>query len=201
MTLTACSACAARLLLNGIAAAIQPASASGVPIVSSSGDSFTPSFSGDGRFVVFVSQANNLVTNDNLAPYLDIFVRDLVNNRTALVSVNSSGVGGGDENSNFPTISSNGQFIAFESAASNLAGADTNGATDVFVRDVQTGTTTRVSADFFGREANGVSGIGSISADGRYVAFHSAASNLVAGDANGTFDIYVRAVVTPPARH
>jgi hypothetical protein len=85
--------------------------------------------------------------------------------------------------------------------ATDLVPGDTNSALDVFVRERQAGTTTRVSADFFGREANGVSGIGSISADGGYVAFHSAASNLVAGDSNGTFDVYVRAVVTPPARH
>src|SRR5207247_5299142 len=118
---------------------IQSVSTPGLPVVSGGGNSFTPSFSGDGRFVVFVSQANNLVTNDNLPPYLDVFVRDLANNRTTLVSVNSSGVGGGDGNSNFPIASSNGQFVAFESAASNLAGTDTNGASDVFARDLLAG--------------------------------------------------------------
>src|SRR5437016_8436639 len=70
---------------------IQPVSVPGLPVVSGGGNSFMPSFSGNGRFVVFVSQANNLVTNDNLAPCLDVFVRDLVNRRTFLVSVNSSG--------------------------------------------------------------------------------------------------------------
>src|ERR1043166_7404933 len=172
---------------------IQPISVPGLPVISGAGHSFTPSFSGDGQFVVFVSQANNLVTNDNLAPYLDVLVRDLINHRTALVSVNSSGIGGGNGNANFPTISSNGQLIAFESVASNLAGVDTNGAIDVFVRDMQAGTTTLVSVSTNGAASgNGPSSNPTITPDGRYVFFESAASDLVADDTNGVADIFVR---------
>jgi len=157
------------------------------------------SISADGRYVAFCSYASDLVANDGNG-IADVFVRDRQAGTTSRVSVDTAG-GDPDGFSCCPSISADGRNVAFQSLATDLVPGDTNSALDVFVRDVQTGTTTRVSADFFGREANGVSGIGSISADGRYVAFHSAASNLVAGDANGTFDIYVRAVVTPPARH
>jgi Tol biopolymer transport system component len=188
--------CVLALLAARIEAAPTPpqsASAPGLPVVSGAGGSFTPTFSGDGRFVVFVSQANNLVTNDNLARYLDVFVRDLALHRTLLVSVNSSGIGGGDGNSNLPTISSNGQFIAFESAASNLAGTDTNGAMDVFVRDMSAGTTRLVSVSTNGvSSGNGPSSSALITSDGRWVVFESSASDLVANDTNGVSDIFVR---------
>jgi Tol biopolymer transport system component len=155
------------------------------------------SISGDGRYVAFCSYASDLVLGDGNA-ISDVFVRDQLTGTTTRVSVDTTGgdpdVGG----SCCPSISADGRHVAFQSLATDLVPDDTNSALDVFVRDVQAATTTRVSADFLGREANGVSGIGSISADGRYVAFHSNASNLVAGDGNGTFDIYVRRVVTPP---
>src|SRR5207249_5483843 len=172
-------------VLCALAAAAVPAGAQTSAIVSGSarpsatggGGSYQPVLSPDGRFVAFVSQANNLVTNDNLAPYLDVFVRDLANNRTTLVSVNSSGIGGGDGNSNFPTISSNGQFIAFESAASNLAGADTNGASDVFARDLLAATTTLISVSTNGlNSGNGPSSSAAMTPDGRWIVFQSAAS-------------------------
>src|SRR5437762_2413213 len=73
-----------------------------------SGGSYAPLFSQNGRFVVFVSCAPNLVTNDDLAPFLDVFARDLNSSSTTLISVNSSGVGGGNADANFPSISSNG---------------------------------------------------------------------------------------------
>src|SRR5205823_2742924 len=104
--------------------------------LSAAGGSFMPSCSDDGRFVVFVSFARNLVTNDDSAPFLDVFVRDLANAKTMLINVNTSGIGGGNDNSGSPAISSNGQFIAFQSAASNLVSNDTNGLTDVFLRDL-----------------------------------------------------------------
>src|SRR5689334_23239992 len=183
------SLCAGILPLNAGAAPIQSVSVPGLPVLSGAGNSFTPSFSADGRFVVFVSQANNLVTNDNLAPYLDVFIRDLGKHRTALVSVNSSGIGGGDGNSNFPTLSSNGQFVAFESVAANLAGMDTNGTTDVFLRDTLQGTTRLMSVSTDGaRSANGPSSNPTITPDGRWLVFESAASDLVANDTNGVTD-------------
>ncbi len=98
---------------------------------------------------------------------------------TELVSVSSTG-----EQANiyslYPSISADGRFVAFVSGASDLVAGDTNGAWDIFVRDRQRGTTRRVSVSSAGRQAKGYSGAPSISADGRFVAFASSASNLVA---------------------
>jgi hypothetical protein len=180
-------------LFGATAAPTRPVSVPGLAVVSGAGNSFTPLFSGNGQFVVFVSQANNLVTNDDLAPYLDVFVRDLLSHRTTLVSVNSSGIGGGDGNSNFPTISSNGQFVVFESIADNLAGQDTNRVNDLFVRDVLAGTTALVSISTNRvSSGNGASSNPAITPDGRWVVFESAASDLVPDDTNGVADIFVR---------
>jgi Tol biopolymer transport system component len=141
------------------------------------------------------SNASNLVAHDtNNLP--DIFVRDLRTGRTTRVSVNSrGGQAAGDRTgngSNAPSISANGRFIAFHSAASNLVRGDKNRVFDIFVRDRKTGKTRRVSVSSRGRQANAESfGPPSISPDGRYVAFGSLASNLVAGDANDTTDVFV----------
>src|SRR5207247_11010915 len=92
--------------------------------------------------------------------------------------------------------SADGRFVAFDSAATNLVAGDTNGTADVFVHDRQTGTTERVSvASGGGTQGNGKSGgffaFPALSADGRFVAFQSDATNLVAGDTNGTTDVFV----------
>ena len=106
------------------------------------------------------------------------------------VSVGPNGVEGNND-SLFPAISAHGRFVAFESDAANLEPNDTNGVSDVFVRDRQTGRTTRVSVGAGGAQGNRYSGVGGISADGRYVAFRSYASNLVADDTNGEQDVFV----------
>ncbi len=149
----------------------------------------------DGRYVVFQSYSSNLVSGDtNNAS--DIFVRDLVNGTTTLVSVNSAGTGPGNGNSINPDITPDGRYVVFESNASNLVSGDTNGATDVFVRDLLTGKTTLVSVNQAGTASgNGTSQHPSISANGRYVAFDSSASNLVSGDTNGATDVFVRDLV------
>jgi Tol biopolymer transport system component len=98
----------------------------------------------------------------------------------------------GDGDSNNPSISTDGRYVTFYSAAANLVAGDTNGMFDIFMRDRQTGTTTLVSRDSTGVEGDGDSQYPSISADGRYVAFQSYATNLVAGDTNGKTDIFVR---------
>jgi Tol biopolymer transport system component len=157
------------------------------------------SISGDGRFVAFLSAANNIVVADNNAA-VDVFVRDRTNGLTERVSVST---GGGEGNSasgsldpNFdsvtPSISAAGRFVAFESSASNLVAGDTNGTRDVFVRDRTNGTTERVSVATGGAQGNSFSGDPAISADGRFVAFASAATNLVNDDTNNTADIFVR---------
>jgi Tol biopolymer transport system component len=110
---------------------------------------------------------------------------------TTRVSVATGGAQGNDR-SFVPTISGDGRNASFYSDASNLVAGDTNGARDVFVHDRQSGETTRVSVDTAGAEANGDSFAPAISADGRFVAFSSSASNLVAGDSNGANDIFVR---------
>jgi Tol biopolymer transport system component len=89
--------------------------------------SYAPKFSADGRYVVFVSHANNLVTNDDRRPFLDVFRRDLILGETVLVSVNASSRGGGDEDSSYPDISADGRYVTFVSAAGNLVSNDTNG--------------------------------------------------------------------------
>ena len=153
------------------------------------GDSFNPSISSDGRYVTFESDASNLVSGDgNSVP--DIFVHDRDTNIITLVSVATGGALG--NNSSYgPSISSDGRFVAFQSVASNLVSGDTNGVLDIFVHDRTTGATTRVSVDTSGTQGNGDSFNPSISPNGYYVAFDSAASNLMSGDTNGVLDIFV----------
>ncbi|MFQ5488895.1 MAG: TolB family protein, partial [Gammaproteobacteria bacterium] len=92
---------------------------------------------------------------------------------------------------NWNSLSDDGRFAVFSSAAANLVAGDSNGVADVFVRDRQTGTTSRVSMASNGSEADGPSGAAVISGNGRYVAFESQAGNLVAGDSNGVSDIFI----------
>ena len=150
----------------------------------------TPSISADGRFVAFASNSSNLVpgdTNNNN----DIFVRDTLTNTTTLVSFDSAG-NQGNTDSDSPSISADGRFVAFASNSSNLVPGDTNNNNDIFVRDRLTNTTTLVSLDSAGNQANTYSNSPSISADGRFVAFASNSSNLVPGDTNNTYDMFVR---------
>jgi Tol biopolymer transport system component len=154
------------------------------------GYSTAPMISADGRYVAFQSIASTLIHNDTNHVH-DIFVRDLWTNTTERVSVDSAG-GEGNSYSELPSISADGRFVAFRSDASNLVGGDTNARRDIFVRDRMTGTTERVSVDSNGMQANDQSDFGAISADGRYVAFESFATNLVVGDTNAKEDVFVR---------
>jgi archaellum component FlaF (FlaF/FlaG flagellin family) len=159
------------------------------------GNSGLPSISGDGRFVVFISGAANLVPGDTNNTQ-DIFVRDLSTNTTTRVSVDSAG-NQGNGISEFPSISANGRFVAFSSDATNLVPGDTNASSDIFVRDLLTNTTTRVSVDSAGNQGNGISRTApSISADGRFVVFNSTSTNLVPGDTNASGDVFVRDLST-----
>ncbi len=152
------------------------------------GSSYASSISGDGRMVAFVSQANNLVRRDtNRRP--DIFVYNRSTRKTIRVSIASDGTQANGESA-APMISADGGFVTFHSTASNLVPDDENGRSDIFVHDLSSGETTRVSRGMANTEANGDSFIPAISADGRYVAFQSMASNLVPGDTNGTPDAY-----------
>ncbi|WP_157640283.1 choice-of-anchor Q domain-containing protein [Lamprocystis purpurea] len=145
--------------------------------------------SADGRFVVFTSAASNLVSGDTNAAD-DIFVHDRETATTERVSLDSNGVQANDWSWS-PAISSDGRFVAFASIADNLASNDTNRATDAFVHDRNTGATERVSLESNGVQANDSSRSPAISSDGRFVAFTSAASNLVSGDTNAADDVFV----------
>jgi Tol biopolymer transport system component len=148
-----------------------------------------PRVSGDGRFVVFSSDATNLVPDDtNKAK--DVFVRDLVSGETTRVSISSSGAQL-DGASDMPTISDDGSTVAFRSSATDATEGDSNEYADIFVREVGSGSTTLASAPADG-EANGPSRRPFLSGDGRFLAFASAATNLVADDSNGVFDVFVR---------
>ena len=153
------------------------------------GDSVLPSLSADGRFVAFVSEADNLVSEDTNG-HRDVFVTDRISGEITLVSSASDGALGNDDSSN-PSLSGDGRYITFESAATNLVSGDTNSALDVFVHDRQTSTTERISVASDGAQSNDLSEFSVISADGRFVAFISTATNLVSGDTNGYADIFV----------
>jgi hypothetical protein len=165
------------------------------------GPSYQSAISANGRYVTFYSDATNLVSGDGNG-FGDIFVRDRDTDAddtfdepgavsTTRVSVSSGGVEGNGDSAD-ATISSDGHYVAFDSEATNLVSPDANGAGDVFVRNCWTGTTIRVSVSSGGVEGNGGSYDTSISATGRYVAFLSAATNLVSGDGNGSWDVFVR---------
>jgi Tol biopolymer transport system component len=191
------SALAQSLQLVSVADSSQTVSAGG------GGDSWGPTLSRDGRYVLFSSTANNLVlaTNNNPIPLnlpavLNVFLRDRTNRTTTLVSADLSGVAGGNDDSIGMDVSTNGRYALFESAASNLIQGDTNVATDVFVRDVVSGSIVLVSVNTNGVAGNGPSAGSAMTPDGRFVAFVSSASDLVPGDTNGIPDVFVRDLQT-----
>jgi len=153
---------------------------------------YISSISADGRYVAFESMASNLVEGDTNG-MRDIFVHDCQTSQTTRVSVSSTGRQG-DGRSYSPDISADGRYVTFYSGASNLVEADTNGASDIFVHDCQTGRTSRVNVSSTGQQANNSSGDSNISANGQYVAFGSNADNLVEGDTNEYGDIFVQAI-------
>ncbi|MEP0916501.1 DUF4347 domain-containing protein [Leptolyngbya sp. DQ-M1] len=152
-----------------------------------------PVISGDGNIVAFVSLANNLNTEDNNA-LSDGFVIPVTSGNATLISRRddnpdlASRTGSGSSTIAPHSLSADGRYIVFTSAAPEIVDGDTNGVSDVFLRDRQTGTTTLISKA--ATIANGASGNAMISSDGRYVVFTSAASNLVGSDNNNAVDIF-----------
>lgn len=147
--------------------------------------------SASGRYVAFYSSASNLVPGDSNTE-CDVFRRDRTAGKTERVSVASDGSQALLWGSALPSISATGRYVAFVSAAPNLVPGDTNLSDDIFVHDTKNRATTRVSVASDGTQANSRSGTPSISANGRYVAFHSQADNLVENDANGfPLDVFV----------
>ena len=153
-------------------------------------NSANSSVSADGRYVAFESIADNLVAGDtNMAQ--DVFVRDRQTGRTTLVSMAASGKVSANSDSEAPSISADGRYVAFDSLATNLVSPATTGS-QVFVRDLQTGTTTLVSRNNLGVQGNAGSGLPAISADGSTVAFASSATNLSGLNTTpGRSEIYV----------
>lgn len=150
--------------------------------------------SGNGRFIAFSSVADNLVPND-LNARRDVFVRDRGTDvdppDTRRASISSTQVEGNNV-SDWPSISDDGRYVAFQSTANNLVAGDTNNQSDVFVRDFLLAVTDRASVSTIGVQASGASNKPSIAADGRAVAFSSTAANLVPLDWNGFRDIFIR---------
>ncbi len=158
--------------------------------VLSTGDSSAASLSGDGQMVSFTSYSTALVSGDtNSVP--DIFVRYLGTSTTLRVSVATGGAQANDSSMQ-SRLARAGGYVCFSSYATNLVSGDSNATLDVFVRDLSAGVTERVSVSSSGEQANSSSWGCAISSDGRYVAFHSSATNLVAGDSNAKQDIFVR---------
>jgi Tol biopolymer transport system component len=153
-------------------------------------DSMASHLAPAGMLVAFTSRASNLARGDSNRAS-DIFVRDTAAGRTERISVSSTG-GQANADSNYAAGFAGRRYIAFRSSASNLARGDTNKVQDVFVHDRMTRVTRRVSVGPAGTQANAGSSSARLSADGRFVAFASFASNLVRGDTNATSDIFVR---------
>jgi Tol biopolymer transport system component len=159
------------------------------------GESADPSITDDGRYVAFASTATNLSVKGDHNDALDVFVYDRKTRKTNRVSVNSAGKEGNSQSAD-PAISASGRYVAFTSSARNLVDNDRNGNADVFVYDRKTQKTTRVSVASSGQQADDRSYAPAISSTGRYVAFISDATNLVADDTNATNDVFVHDMET-----
>jgi len=154
------------------------------------GPSRHPAISADGNLVAFLSEADNLVDDDTNGVD-DIFVHSRKTGKTWRVSVSDEGFEGNGD-CTFPALSGDGAWVAFESLANNLVANDTNGSRDVFLRPVARSGMARVSVSTAGTQGNADSFAPSLSPDGRYVAFDSDATNLVANDTNDSFDVFIR---------
>lgn len=160
---------------------------------------YTNAVSSDGQRIAFASRANNLVTTDDNGNF-DVFVREVQQSRTVLISRDETGRSG-NSNSLHPTISAgDGRYVAFHSGASNLVSGDSNGTDDVFVYDMIVSQLRRISVGENGREANAGSYRTSISADGSTVSFSSDATNLAPRDTNAKTDVFLFRTVTRSRR-
>lgn len=143
----------------------------------------------DGKWVLFSSTASNLVSGDTNG-VRDVFLQNTESGEIRRISVSASGAEA-NGSSNSVAISNNGRFVAFNSAATNLTGTDTNGFTDVFLLDLQTNQLSMITRSSSGGQTNGNSIVNSISDDGRYVVYSSTATNIAAGDTNGESDVFI----------
>ena len=162
--------------------------------VASTGSSFAPTLSADGRFVAFVSTGTDLVAGDTNG-VIDVFVRDMTNGTTTAASTDANGafVVGATSLANFPgarALSDDGRYVAFSSTAPLVPGA--NGVAQVYVKDLSSGAVVRASVDATGNAGNGASGQATISGDGNVVAFQSTSTSLSSVSTGGQLEIYSR---------
>ncbi len=157
-------------------------------------DTSDVSLSGDGRTVAFATRSTNLAPNDTNGSS-DVFVRDLTTGTLTRASTAADG-SQADAGSVLASMSVDGRHVAFQSDATNLVAGDTDGVTDVYVKNLTTGAITRASTAADGSQGNGVSTGASLSRDGNLVAFVSRADNLVAGDTNLSADVFVKNLTT-----
>jgi hypothetical protein len=196
---------ASSLAFSGIAGAFDAAathprttresvSSTGAPAV---GPVQSGTLSANGRFVVFSSSATNLTG----ASGMQVYRHDRTTGATTLVTVSKTGTAS-TVGAIAAAISADGRFVAFASPGSDFVDGDTNGAMDIFLRDMNNGTTAMVSASQTGAPAdlgaivNNVAGKREISDDGRYVAFTSSATNLLPTSNNGKAQVYVKDMAT-----
>jgi Tol biopolymer transport system component len=158
--------------------------------VEGNANSLAGQISADGRWVTFSSGATNLAGGWS-GNHFQAFLRDRQNGTAEIVSKSSGGVLA-DDTSLSGDVSADGRYVAFESEATNLVPGDTNGVRDIFLRDRQTGTTERASVATGGGQADGFSAGPALTPDGRYLAFWSQGTNLVAGDTNAFSDVFLR---------
>ncbi len=165
--------------------------------VAANGNSLFGSISHDGRYIVFYSEATNLLdlggSDDNGVG--DVFLRDMATGALSRVSLTDNELQT-NAYSTDPVVSDNGRYVVFTSSASNLIAGPSSGHTQIFIRDTVAGTTRIVSAPTGAIQGDGDSSNADISADGRYVVFESTSANLVAGDVNGLKDVFLRDMVT-----
>lgn len=158
------------------------------------GSSFVHSVSADGRVVAFQSWASNLDPTDS-AYDLDVYVKNLDTGDITLASSSDDGTKG-NNNSFLPKLSDDGTAVAFYSLANNLDPDDVDTIVDVYVKDLETGDIALASTSDDGTKGNGISFAPALSADGRTVAFQSAATNLDPGDTSTDYDVYVKYLET-----
>ena len=163
------------------------AASSAIPASPGNRSSYAPDISS--RFVVFASDATNLVAGDTNGKR-DIFLRDMVTKSTRLVSKVGTKLANAHNYS--PAVSDDGRYVAFLSDASNLVTGDTNGKTDAFRADLPSGEIVRVSTGNAGQQGNGITTGVNMSANGAIISFDSTSTNLVTGDRNKSEDVFRR---------
>lgn len=160
---------------------------------SAHGHSFVLSLSADGEFALFASSANDILTNDHNAGFVDLFLWRRSDGSVRLVSADVFGAGGGGGHTGHAEVTPDGRYVVFESAADDLVPNDRNRTRDIFLRDMIDDKVVLVSVNATGSASgNGASWNPVITPDGRFVAFVSSASDLVARDNNRIADVFVR---------